>query len=281
MTKKRPNKSSGVATSASAEDASTSGVASTIAYDPNKDVSVTSSVPMPAGWGEGNITSEVRTCQETLRQMGLRSLSAAIAVNGEVTASGVRENRRVNADLKAEDGITSPPADAVTAPLPATGQAGATGVPTGLEDTLKEGLERGAEKLREFLADLDIIVTIRKTADGREIRIRSGDKSAAVPTSDEEDLQFKAKPAVKIDVSGPIRTTAGENAVRLVSEAGGEPVTILSFGEAGQATVDDGGTTSNVMNSKVEVEQIGLINNFIGVNVSANIVLVNIQGTFS
>jgi hypothetical protein len=280
MPKKKPNKSSGVATAA-AEDTTAQPVESTIPYDPNKDVAVTNSVPMPSGWGEGVITSEVRTCQETLRQMGLRSLSTAITANGETTSSGVRESRSVNAEIKSETGIKSPPADAVTPPLAAPGSPGAAGVPTGLEDTLKEGLDRAAEKLREFLTDLDITVTIKKTADGREIHIRSGDKSPAVPTSDEKDLQFTATPMAKIDVTAPRRTASGENVVRMVSESGGEPVTILSFGETGRATADDGGTTSNVMNSKNEVEQIGLINNFIGVNVSANIVLVNIQGTFS
>lgn len=281
MPKKNRKKAPGVATSSGPNERPGLGAESSLAYDPNKEVSLVTNIPMPEGWGDGSITSELKTCQETLRQMGTQALASDVAVTNEVGTTGIRDSRRTNATVRAETGLTAPPAGAVTPPLRAGDTpTEETGLPTGLEDKLREGLERGADKLREALGDLDIIVTIKKTPDGREIRIRSG-KPEGFPTSEEEDLRIEAEPRVNVDVSGPKRSSSGQNVVRLVSESGGEPITILAVGDADRPTADDGSTTSWSMQAKNEVEQIGLINNFVGLNVAINIQVLNIQGSFS
>ena len=251
-----------------------------IAYNPNQEANLSTKIPMPDGWGSGEIESNLSTCQETLRQMYSATMQTVTDKTNTVDSSGIHDLRHSDGggDVGMGSEKTTPP-DAAVSPALKAGEATGdeTGIPTGIEDKVAEQIEEGLEKLREILEDLDVTISIKNVADGKEIHFRSS-KGGAVPTSEETQLPVEILKEAKYEVSGSKMATSDKNMAHIESQTGDETVRIATIGSTGDPTADETGTASVVLQSKNDLEQKGLMNNFVGVQVSVTLgPLFNVQ----
>jgi len=241
-----------------------------VEYDPNQEVTVNASSPMPSGVGSGDVRTETKTCQETLRQLGLASLTS-VTQSSNVVDGGIRESRLTQGSTSVQvKGTGEAPASAVTPSIGADAAPEGSGVATGSEEKLGEELQRGFDKLRDLLEDLDVTITVKTVDNGKEIRIRSSKgESAAVPTSEETHPPVEILPSVRLDVHAPAPGASGT--VRLTADTGAEKLVLASIGETERATAGETGTASVNVQAKNEVEQKGIGNIYAGLQISVSL----------
>lgn len=246
-----------------------------IDYDPNQLVTLESSVPIPAMWGgNGVATSNMKVCQEVTRQAVNAALQRNIAVTNTV-GPNIQELRRSDTSARVE----VPPPAGVTPPITAVSPgAEDVGVPTQLEEKIAEELGHAVDKLRSVLEDLDVTITVTNSENGKEIRVRSAKGSSGVPTSEDEIHPAQVMPGTKVDVAARALTRSSGDGVRLVTESGGEPLTILAVSDSGQPTVGEGSSASVSTQAKNDFEQIGFVNTSVLLQVAVNIgPIINVQ----
>jgi hypothetical protein len=248
---------------------------SPIAYNPNQVATLS--------YEYEGITAKIETCQESLRQMynstmnTQRNSSFSVNAAGLESSSSVGSSGRGQSDESSIDPVL--PGDAVTPPISRSAvPAEETGVPTGLEDrvtsAVRDGIEKGIDELRKLLEQGLRVKIEKKPGGGFEITASKLD-DVATPTS-EESGDFTVIPKYEAATGSGHSTASGENAVHLVTNAGGNPQSLLSIGAAGRPTQGEAATSSVVSSSKSSVDQLGFINTAVSVSLNLG-PLINIQ----
>jgi hypothetical protein len=160
-----------------------------------------------------NIISEMNICQETFRQMGLRTLE-----NFPPDSVNVLPNFQQNTmgdDTEPNTGMVAEPDAEFDADAEARAEAGEgpsfvashpirEAVPTASFGDLKDGIENLGDKIRDLLADFDLEVDFERTDKGGKVRIRNraSEMSEATPTDEtepprESETTATSKPEVR------------------------------------------------------------------------------------
>lgn len=240
-----------------------------IAYDPNQMVSVK--------YQDGDRNYQIDTCQESLRRIHDRVMEHQVTRDFAITRDGVTHSSRAGTFRVAEDADPAggqgesparPPEDAVTPPLGSSDE----GIPTGIEDDIREAIEEAIGKARKELQELlagGFQITIEETESGG-IDIKAQSLNTGTPSGDEDD------PKTQVRVLPDAGVAVKSEHVVLEPDASGprRSVTVA----VGQTPTDDGTATSTqVSSAKAEADGAGVI--AVNTALAVNIPLLTVQVT--
>ncbi len=264
------------------------GTIESLAYNPNQEAKLSLRVPIPEGWGANEMSAEIVTCQETVRQMYGAAVNRQTQRTTTLDSAGVHtvsvSKGGVMIGTEVENEPESSPVSTSGSPQnasdnPVTSGLEESGMPTGMEDKVVETIEQSFNQLKNLLKDLDFKVTVQRKEDGAEFHIfNSGGETGVATSSEEKEIPFELLPQAKVEFKGPDMQYADHNTLRLFKETGGAPMTVAAIGSTGKPTVDESGIATVNTQSKTELEQIGLINSFFGFQLAISLgPIVNIQ----
>lgn len=246
-------------------------MAEEIIYDPNQVATLK--------YEDGERNYQVETCQESLRQMFDRAMQYQGTREFSVTRDGITHSTQTGQSSDGNGGnppqglttntVETPPDHAVTAGIgPAE-----DGMPTGLDDEIRDAIQdalgKAREELQKVLAD-GLQIAIERTPDGGfDIKAQSMNLSGSPQGAEiDDDLTVLVLP----DAGGEVKT---ETAV--VEPGASEPKRSVSVGISNPATQDEGSTSTFIPSAKADAESIGLI--AVSTAVAINAPLISIQVT--
>ncbi|WP_317054706.1 hypothetical protein [Roseovarius rhodophyticola] len=235
-----------------------------IIYDPNQVATLK--------YQDGDRNYTVETCQESLRQMHEKVLEYQGTRDFSVTRDGVFSSTQTGQVRTAQSTGSDPtPEDSIVAAI------GEEGVPTGIDDEIRDAINDALGKAREELKkvlDDGIQVLIERTPEGgfdikaQSLAMATSSATAGQPTGAEDKKEVLILPEAGVEVSH-------EEAV--VEPGATRPKSTVSVGVANPATEDETSTSTFIPSAKADAESIGLI--AVSTAVAINAPLISIQVT--